>query len=488
MFHNISIWLVGGIIALCVGVASLSHAQTRLGIHFTQEELTIWQQRAVSGPYKTTGDVSTNSPGDWAKITADAATFLANPTADHWTGQTTNTCVMPNQSMLPSQQVDLGSRLLRAAFYALVTGNTSHRNAVKTELLSQAAEPGTNFSNTSRWCIGGATNDANPFFEIANWQTRLLFGYDYIRGGLSATDRTTLDTWFRNMGIYWQTDIDSDLSSDYVDRSAENYALNANGLAKSGNPILAYYGGPSVRDLHTMYNNRRGGQVLVMGMAGILTDHTTLKNRTKRWVKEWLRYAVLPDGTPTEFYRWLPTVPTLGWAYGGGPVTCMLAIADAFARLGDTELFTHSTSEGFMDTVGGPKTLRTALTTFLRYSDHTILRYGTNNATNATNANYLIDSEDEVSNEHRNGDVWTTIGNMYFKDAYIKSIYMRTAPNTAPYPANPPGNFYSWGGPSGMWPAMLFMFGNMETQVNPYPGSGGTVPIAPANLRLDPAT
>jgi hypothetical protein len=64
------------------------HAQTRLGLHVTQEELTIWRQRSVSGPYRIAGDVSTNSPGDWTRIAGFAVTnaqsFLNAPTADRW--------------------------------------------------------------------------------------------------------------------------------------------------------------------------------------------------------------------------------------------------------------------------------------------------------------------------------------------------------------------------------------------------------------------
>ena len=48
----------------------------RLGLHVTQEELNIWKQRASSGPYKTTGDVSTNSPGDWNRIQNNATRKL----------------------------------------------------------------------------------------------------------------------------------------------------------------------------------------------------------------------------------------------------------------------------------------------------------------------------------------------------------------------------------------------------------------------------
>ncbi len=51
-------WMV----ALLLCLAETLFGQTRLGLHFTQEELNIWRQRAENGPYKTKGDVCTNSP------------------------------------------------------------------------------------------------------------------------------------------------------------------------------------------------------------------------------------------------------------------------------------------------------------------------------------------------------------------------------------------------------------------------------------------
>ena len=70
--------------------AAAGHRTTRLGLHVTQEELDIWRQRAASGPYKSTGDVSANSPGDWDRIKAHADRFLNNPSTggwDAWTGE-----------------------------------------------------------------------------------------------------------------------------------------------------------------------------------------------------------------------------------------------------------------------------------------------------------------------------------------------------------------------------------------------------------------
>jgi hypothetical protein len=68
------------------GLLRVGGANTRLGLHVTTNELAIWQTRSVSGPYKTAGDVSTNSPGDWDHIKAQADALVATPTMDRWNG------------------------------------------------------------------------------------------------------------------------------------------------------------------------------------------------------------------------------------------------------------------------------------------------------------------------------------------------------------------------------------------------------------------
>ena len=49
---------------------------TRLGLHVTSDELTIWQDRAINGPYKSTGDAGfSNTPGDWDRINTNKVSF-----------------------------------------------------------------------------------------------------------------------------------------------------------------------------------------------------------------------------------------------------------------------------------------------------------------------------------------------------------------------------------------------------------------------------
>jgi hypothetical protein len=142
-------------------------AATRLGLHVTQEELNIWKQRATNGPYKNKGDVSTNSPGDWTRMLSRANAFVASPAADRFAGQVSASCV-PRADTFPDMHFALGDKLLNAGFVYLVTGATSYRDAVRTELLAQAGVIGTNFADSTRWCLSEG-NDADNFFNAAIW-------------------------------------------------------------------------------------------------------------------------------------------------------------------------------------------------------------------------------------------------------------------------------------------------------------------------------
>src|SRR5919109_603468 len=104
------------IMAISTVLEESAAAQTRLGLHVTQEELNIWKQRAQSGPYKSAGDVSANSPGDWTRIVNLKNTFMANPSADRWDGTAkllSNGCVDRNAGYispvaLPQSKLSLG--------------------------------------------------------------------------------------------------------------------------------------------------------------------------------------------------------------------------------------------------------------------------------------------------------------------------------------------------------------------------------------------
>jgi hypothetical protein len=457
--------------------------QTRLGLHVTQEELNIWKQRASSGPYKTTGDVSSNSPGDWTRIQSNANSFLSSPSAQRWAGQTTVSCRLESAVGSPSRTH--GERLRDAGFMYLVTGNTSYRDAVRTELLAQAATPGTDFSDATRWCINDQMSPSGTMLEINMWLNKILFGYDYIRSSLDADDQAKLDTWFLNAGEYLEAMLHHWVSKRFPNRLSDDYSSSP--WPQGGSRGKLYFGGPDYYEWHAVWDNLCTLQARTFGFIGILTNDATLKDRAKRYVKEYVRFGLwfTKTGnlvTPGEVYRWGAfgtAVVTHGWEYPMAALPAILNIADAFARTGDMELYTYTSSAGFNGSEGGPKSLQAAATTMLKMMDHQIIRYGS--STSTTDPNKIIDNID-AAGWHSILDTSLAMPNLYFRDSYWRSAYTRIASGTTGYPSSISGVGCSeWQGAWCIYPGVLFMFGQMEGKVSPYPGTTVSTPPPPSS-------
>jgi hypothetical protein len=483
----------------------------RLGLHVTQPELNIWKTRAAgtltSGTtnYRATGDVSANSPGDWNRIKANADAFKANPSAERYLPYpTTTTCIPQAFTGEPDHK---GQKLRDAAFAYLVTGDVTYRDAVRTELLAQAAEPATDFSNTARWC-SNVIRDVNPGFMIAAWMSRMLFAYDYIRPTLSATDKGKLDKWFYHAALYYQArNVDVDLQKIWVNRYNGLYEpiTNSNGTTAydiDKGALTTHYGGATFANLSLWHNNRRGVMTSFFTSVGVMLGEENnvspaevgltaadlsarialFRERGKLFVKEWLMFSVRPDGTMAEMERWESTQPEQGWQYALILLDHVLVIADHLARAGDLELYNYTTSAGKYGTEGGPKTLQATATHMLKYVDRTLNRYATDQAARSTDNNYRIDAISPLEGKHYVFDTWMAQSNLYWKNAYLKSIYTRQATGTSAYPSAPTGSgqYNAWTGGFGTFPGKLFMFGQLENVVDPYNAAPVVSLTAPA--------
>jgi hypothetical protein len=143
------------LITLLLSVVS---AQAQTGLFYTPQEITVWQDRAVNGLYKSAGDAGPGTPGDWDRIVANAQNFLNDPDQDHITGQPAGTCWDSNDDGEPGNHANdpedvstAGWRMADAGFYYLITGDTNYATAVRNELMSQAAEPGVDFRDRDEW-------------------------------------------------------------------------------------------------------------------------------------------------------------------------------------------------------------------------------------------------------------------------------------------------------------------------------------------------
>jgi hypothetical protein len=475
------------ILSFAFGLDNAS-GQSRLGLHVTKEELEIWKQRAANGPYKIKGDVSSNSPADWSRILNNANSFLSNPSGERWAGQTTESCWWGDRKQTPSLPGrSRGEKLRDAAFAYLITGNVKYRDAVRSELLAQATMPGTKFDDKTRWCNDPPIGDSYSF-EIAMWLTRVLFGYDYVRSSLAEADRTTLDTWFRSAGYFWEDVAGAMLKKRFPNRDKDDYTTLGRGwdLTKpvcSNGKCVTHFDGWKKYDWHEGWNNRTASQIRFATLAGILTNDTFLKNQGKRYFKEAFKYAVFPDGTHADYRRWTDTKPGLGWHYAGSMIGTLITIADHFGRLGDLELYQFSTSEGLFGTEGGPKSLDKVIKLFVGHVNQTVTRYGTSDPAKNGSSTYLVSSVDALSREARVHDTYMAQANIFYKDAFVRSIYTRSASGAPAYPATPSnsGEGSAWGGEWNIYPGVLFMFGMMEGKVFPYSISISSAASSPPN-------
>ncbi len=457
----------------------------RLGIHYTAQELSIWRERAKTGPFKTLGDAGTNTPGDWDRITKNANTFLANPSAERYRGYTGGGC-FPQAINGQYDPKSTGNELRDAAFYYLITQDRKYADAVKKELLAQASEPLTDFSNKSRWCPG-ALADINPSFFIAGWMNRLLFAYDYTKDVYTSTERQKLDTWFRNAATYFQTNVDPALDKLFVNRASGNYALTSYGQSKLALQKEIWHGGPKYASIGAFYNNRRGAMTVFITSVGAMQNNESFKATGRRFAKEFLMFSTFPNGDITELERWRDDFPDQGISYAYYSVGQLVVLADLLARTGDMSVYNFKTSEGYGPFKGGEKTVKLVMQNALKYMD------GTHNRTTKGTSATRIDGIDTGRNWYMASEVFLAQGNVYYKDNYIKNGYMKTNPGSTPFKVKPAGvgSESPYNGPIGSpFPAQLFLFGQMEGKVNPYSNTtlATTAPAPAPTTTTSPTT
>jgi hypothetical protein len=476
-------YCVMAVSVLVLGISTLAQnaaAATRLGLHVTAEERAIWQARRTDN-INGIGGVTFQSM--YSGILSSANTFIgqSHPGGDgRWQGYTLSSpCNDANSAFTPGRSN--GRQLMASAFHFLVTGNTAYADPVKTELLAQIADPDTDFNNTSKWCAN--TNNDATSHEITPWIIRLVFAYDYLIAGgytgFSASERTNIETWFVNAATWWEGKASRIIAEQRFPSRPTSYVCV--GWACPSTAIgTTHWQGFTNNWFHEGWNNRISSSIMLTAAVGALTQNTTLINKAKIWVKEAIMFATFPDGTYHDQYRWSDQVGDTGigssWThvfYAIGPI---ISAADHIARRGDLELYQFSTTTGMFGTAGGPKSIGLIADRGAKMANNTVQAYATSNGT--TNETTRI--RPSVEGGHTE-DFASAIGNLFYQNSHVTTAYSRT-------PAQGSGcaGYGCSGPPWGVYPHVLFMFGQMEGKVGPYSAGSptGSVPAAPVSLQV----
>lgn len=353
------------------------------GILYTPNEVDIWRARMVSGPYKSTGDAYAGSPNDFDKIRLDADAQVANP----------ESLIQFTVNSASAEEGTFGFKTRDAALLYLLTGDTEYRDAAKSTLLgffSAEANARTFFDVGCFRALPSNPAVADAYFSHAQTISRLTIAYDFVRSGLSESEKRTIENGLRRYGYFFAAQIqggptETGIGGIFPQRQNDNYAVRG----RNANPSINYPAyltevedtdndcvpdGPAY-DTYThinadgslgnrisyvslYFNNRRARLAYAVAMIGAVLDDETLLDQAVRYTKEWLTYGVYPDGSQGEFNRnGNYCEPQAGRMYASNNIDQAILTAEVLARRGDMSLYNFSTAEGLFGTEGGNKSI-----------------------------------------------------------------------------------------------------------------------------------
>lgn len=429
------------------------------GLFASNLEIEAWKKRLEVGPFKTTNDIGTNSPGGYERIIRNANSFLTNPSED--------------RVQWPNKPLEWGSfeprashiKLRDAAFVYSITNNMRYAEAVKSELLAQSKEPSCDFKNSTTFSARVTTQ--NPWFDIAAWLTRLLYAYDLVEDTFSDAEKAHMERWFLQGAELFRASIDSNFKNLWPNRASGNYTPSDRAKKFS---TYTHHNGYKVYLANRWYNNRAASEVMFYGLTGVKFGNMTLINSAKRWFKEYITYGIYPSGIPAEFHRTYdqPDRDEAGYDYSSITADCMINLADALARTGDFELYNFQTSDGFAESKGGNKSLLLVLQTLsnLMYDQYYDPKTKSNYIYSGSNHNISTKIDGRRSDDVFARPIWFAHANLYYNDPVISNTYNKIINENLKY--NNVGGLKPFGGAWDVLPGKLFMWGNLEGTVNPY--------------------
>jgi len=442
-----------------------AYGATRLGLHVTQEELNIWRTRRTDNVNGSNGITYQSIYNNRIKSRAD--TFKASPSSDGLWNPSFSGCIPDNQTIAPGRTN--GVNMMASAFVFMLSGDTTYATPVLSNLLTQAGQTSTDWSNTSKWCI--TNSDANAI-EIPGWITRLLFAYDYLRVGgfsISTANRQTIETFFNKAGTYWLAKTDLQIHDNVFSGRPTDYTCHNN---CSGGQInsnaLTYFGGDVVDWFHNAWSNRIANAVTLIGaVANIpnpsITLDTNLAVHVKWYFQEAIQYSMFPNGTPHEVFRWSDggthdTAIGSAWTHATFQYGPLVSVADHFARAGDLSLYNFASSTGLFGTGGTTKSIATVVNRFAKMQNGTFVVYGS--TTSTTDPTLRINGNAEGGHTE---DWIGMLSNIYYQDSEVHTAMARTVT-----PNSPCGGVNCYGGPWGVYLDIPFQWSNLEGVVNPF--------------------
>lgn len=413
----------------------------RLSLLVTSQELAMWRDRAVNGPFRVTGDFSTNSPGHWSLMVNDAN---FNWSSARWAGpQQLNSngsvkklgetsTITANDPPAATQQ--MSHRMMGAAYVAVTNNNQQLAQNIVNEIRWYTQQSRLNFANRTLWPYR-FYSDVNPLFMICLWTLPLVIAYDACRILVSADSQ--VEKWFDDLADLALNNIGTlpnvfpnRQNDDYRNRSSlvDNTTRGSTRLA-NGN-IIQHLG------ISMFYNNRRSDMHALQGLVGLLLGKTVYVDAAKRYMREWLMFGnrtTANQWTSGDHNRGDSGYPQLGFSYDITALSRLIAFVEALARTGDTSLYDFSSPEGSANATWGsnhPKTMKELLQQRIDTIAGTISPQYTSSgnpppSSVAGNERYRVKSRNTDTNREIVSDGWLICAAAYYNEPSWVNVIMR---------------------------------------------------------------
>lgn len=472
--HRVGLFIICIIASFWVSGQQKKDTKPFAGIFYTPEELAVWQQRAVNGPFKSAGDAFENSPGDWDRMKEDAETFLNHDRFD-----------MAFEG--PSKPVREGSelhknygelslpvlRMMTAAFVDLVQNTEKYKPDVKRILLEQAQHPGVDFTNRKIYQGELFDDNTDVVWLYAEWQMKFLRAYDYLgRDYFTSEERDIIEKWLKDGAEWHKILVQKALSELYANQRGsvpvEQYKLSD----LPGPGELTHHNGYTTYKSGRYYNNRRVAQINFIAHAGVLTGDESMKKEASDSFKEWLAFWWFPDGYYQELHRSATGRPQGGIGYGPNTLTNMVEVAKVLYEDGSENLFEYSTNvyvnhlDGSLSRGTVNKNIEWAILqirkNFMEQNSPKIYPKGTADFSDDILMHYCLGTHPQVRGHRVKPCEASAIANRYYNNPEIREIY-RPSGKLCGYPSNPTsqGVFNTWNGAGGTYPGYMFQFADL---------------------------
>jgi len=449
-------------------------------VFFTSQELEIWKERSVIGPFKSSNDAFSNSPGDWERMLGDAQEFMANKEYYfYWEGPPGRVDGDFNNYQQVSYISKPAVRTMTAAFVDLVRGTNEYKPYVKKALLRQAQQPGVDFSNRSIYPTDTYKGNVDEVWAYAEWQMKFLQAYAYVgKDYFTEGEREIIEQWLRD-GAEWHQQLvnEKSLNQLFIQRGVpmENYKLNpSHWTYKNLSSGLTHRDGYRIYSISKWYNNRRIGQVKFVTHAGVLLNDESMKKTGSNVFKEWLAFYWNEAGYPYELHRSTPNRPQGGLGYLGDTMMRIAEIARILFLDGYENLFEFKTSLYINDLDGSlvqgnvNKSLEWAIMkirkNFMENDSPKVYPYGSSGNSTDILMHYGLSTNLQVLGHRVRLAESASVANIYYNNSNIRPIYLPSSGNIVGFPSEVTtnGSYGTWNSVGGTLPGFMFMYAGID--------------------------